>query len=181
MWNVQAIHVLIANAGEFRTGKTQIAHTLCVSAQITTDQNPGGKVIFVDTENTFRPERIIPICERFNLDAAAALDNIAYARAFTSEHQMDLLVGVTALLSSEPGVYKLLIIDSIMALFRVDYSGRGELADRQQHLAQMLSRLQRLSEEFNLAIYITNQVRSSTSNIPARITRSHFSFRPDDV
>lgn len=33
-----------------------------------------------------------------------------------------------------------------MALFRVDFSGRGELADRQQKLAQMLSRLQKLSE-----------------------------------
>jgi meiotic recombination protein DMC1 len=64
---------------------------------------------------------------------------------------MELLVGITALLSAEPGVYKLLIIDSIMALFRVDYTGRGELADRQQNLAQMLSRLQRLSEEFNLS------------------------------
>ena len=140
-----------------------------MSAQITTDQNPGGKVIFVDNENTFRPERIIPICERFNLDPAAALDNIAYARAFTSEHQMDLLIGVTALLSSEPGVYKLLIIDSIMALFRVDYSGRGELADRQQHLAQMLSRLQRLSEEFNLAIYITNQVPLGNMNCASKL------------
>ena len=103
---------------------------------------------------------------------------------------MELLVGITALLSAEPGVYKLIIVDSIMALFRVDYSGRGELAvcephspkaftpneqlnsrarsnshsnraqDRQQHLAQMLSRLQRLSEEFNLSIYMTNQMTS---------------------
>ena len=58
----------------------------------------------------------------------------------------------------ESGQFKLLIIDSIMALFRVDYSGRGELADRQQKLAQFMSRLQKISEEYNVAIFITNQM-----------------------
>ena len=44
---------------------------------------------------------------------------------------------VAALFHQEPGIFKLLIVDSIMALFRVDYSGRGELSERQQHLAQV--------------------------------------------
>ena len=73
---------------------------------------------------------------------------------------MELLTSVAAKFHDEPGIFKLLIVDSIMALFRVDYSGRGELADRQQHLAQMMSRLQKISEEYNVAVFITNQMTS---------------------
>ncbi|XP_008304943.1 meiotic recombination protein DMC1/LIM15 homolog, partial [Stegastes partitus] len=133
--------------GEFRTGKTQLSHTLCVTAQLPgEDGYSGGKVVFIDTENTFRPDRLRDIADRFNVDHDAVLDNVLYARAYTSEHQMELLDFVAAKFHEEGGVFKLLIIDSIMALFRVDFSGRGELAERQQKLAQMLSRLQKISE-----------------------------------
>ncbi|XP_077482855.1 meiotic recombination protein DMC1/LIM15 homolog isoform X2 [Stigmatopora argus] len=118
----------------------------------------GGKVIFIDTENTFRPDRLRDIAQRFNVDHDAVLDNVLYARAYTSEHQMELLDFVAAKFHEEGGVFKLLIIDSIMALFRVDFSGRGELAERQQKLAQMLSRLQKISEEYNVAVFVTNQM-----------------------
>ncbi|MCP9259384.1 Meiotic recombination protein DMC1/LIM15 [Dirofilaria immitis] len=118
----------------------------------------GGKVIYIDTENTFRPDRLRQINERFKMDQEAMLDNILYARAYTSEHQMELLDFVAAKFHEELGVFKLLIVDSVMALFRVDYSGRGELAERQQKLAQMLSRLQKIAEEYNVAIFITNQM-----------------------
>uniref|UniRef100_A0A4W3I1M8 Meiotic recombination protein n=1 Tax=Callorhinchus milii TaxID=7868 RepID=A0A4W3I1M8_CALMI len=132
--------------GEFRTGKTQMSHTFCVTAQIPgANGYYGGKVIFIDTENTFRPDRLRGIADRFNLDPEAILDNVLYARAYTSEHQMELLDYVA-------------IIDSIMALFRVDFSGRGELAERQQKLAQMLSRLQKISEEYNVAVFVSNQM-----------------------
>ncbi|XP_067120095.1 meiotic recombination protein DMC1/LIM15 homolog [Centruroides vittatus] len=144
--------------GEFRTGKTQLSHTLCVSCQIPGNNYPGGKAIFIDTENTFRPDRLRDIADRFNLDHEAVLENILYTRAFTSEHQYEILDHVAAKFHEEGGIYRLLIIDSIMALFRVDYSGRGELADRQQKLAQMLSKLQKISEEYNVAIFITNQM-----------------------
>ncbi|KAJ7330085.1 hypothetical protein JRQ81_016259 [Phrynocephalus forsythii] len=145
--------------GEFRTGKTQLAHTLCVTAQLPgTDGYTGGKIIFIDTENTFRPDRLRDIADRFNADQDAVLDNVLYARAYTSEHQMELLDYVAAKFHEEPGIFKLLIIDSIMALFRVDFSGRGELAERQQKLAQMLSRLQKISEEYNVAVFMTNQM-----------------------
>ncbi|XP_028844999.1 meiotic recombination protein DMC1/LIM15 homolog [Denticeps clupeoides] len=144
--------------GEFRTGKTQLSHTLCVTAQLPGDGYTGGKVIFIDTENTFRPDRLRDIANRFNVDHEAVLDNVLYARAYTSEHQMELLDFVAAKFHEEGGVFKLLIIDSIMALFRVDFSGRGELAERQQKLAQMLSRLQKISEEYNVAVFITNQM-----------------------
>ncbi|XP_072312167.1 meiotic recombination protein DMC1/LIM15 homolog isoform X2 [Eucyclogobius newberryi] len=145
--------------GEFRTGKTQLSHTFCVTAQLPgEDGYTGGKIIFIDTENTFRPDRLRDIADRFNVDHDAVLDNVLYARAYTSEHQMELLDFVAAKFHEEGGVFKLLIIDSIMALFRVDFSGRGELAERQQKLAQMLSRLQKISEEYNVAIFITNQM-----------------------
>ncbi|XP_064179935.1 meiotic recombination protein DMC1/LIM15 homolog isoform X2 [Anguilla rostrata] len=218
--------------GEFRTGKTQLSHTLCVTAQLPgEDGYTGGKVIFIDTENTFRPDRLKDIADRFSVDQEAVLDNVLYARAYTSEHQMELLDFVAAKFHEEGGVFKLLvgedrlcphlcfpscgpccscsqhvshcrshsrlqsaqpntpgqrtglflsvftlsiqiilplsltlspplpqIIDSIMALFRVDFSGRGELAERQQKLAQMLSRLQKISEEYNVAVFVTNQM-----------------------
>ncbi|XP_026861884.2 meiotic recombination protein DMC1/LIM15 homolog [Electrophorus electricus] len=145
--------------GEFRTGKTQLSHTLCVTTQLPgEDGYTGGKVIFIDTENTFRPDRLKDIADRFNVDHEAVLDNVLYARAYTSEHQMELLDFVAAKFHEEGGVFKLLIIDSIMALFRVDFSGRGELAERQQKLAQMLSRLQKISEEYNVAVFVTNQM-----------------------
>jgi len=145
--------------GEFRTGKTQLSHTLCVTTQMPgANGYPGGKVLFIDTENTFRPDRLRPIADRFNLDQEAVLDNVLFVRAYNSEHQMKVLDMVAAKFNEEPGVFKLLIVDSIMALFRVDYSGRGELADRQQHLAQMMSRLQKVAEEYNVAVFITNQM-----------------------
>jgi meiotic recombination protein DMC1 len=97
----------------------------------------------------------VPIAERFGMDANAVLDNIIYARAYTYEHQYNLLLGLAAKMAEEP--FRLLIVDSVIALFRVDFSGRGELAERQQKLAQMLSRLTKIAEEFNVAVYITNQ------------------------
>ncbi|XP_063561059.1 meiotic recombination protein DMC1/LIM15 homolog isoform X9 [Gorilla gorilla gorilla] len=103
--------------GEFRTGKTQLSHTLC--------------------------------------DCSLSVFRNA---ADFCEHQMELLDYVAAKFHEEAGIFKLLIIDSIMALFRVDFSGRGELAERQQKLAQMLSRLQKISEEYNVAVFVTNQM-----------------------
>jgi len=145
--------------GEFRTGKTQLSHTLCATSQIPKPSGfTGGKVIYIDTENTFRPDRLKDIANRFDLDAEAMLDNVLYARAYTSDHQLELMDYVAAKFHEDMGAFKLLIVDSIMALFRVDYSGRGELADRQQKLAQMMSRLQKISEEYNVAVFITNQM-----------------------
>jgi meiotic recombination protein DMC1 len=112
--------------GEFRTGKTQLSHTLCVTAQMSSEVGGGqGKVAFIDTENTFRPERIKAIAERYNLDPLETLDNIIVARAYTVDHLNQLLMFAAAKMYEEE--YALLIVDSIMAPFRVDFSGRGEL------------------------------------------------------
>ncbi|CAH7682741.1 RecA protein, partial [Phakopsora pachyrhizi] len=144
----------------FSCGKTQLCHTLCVTTQLPTDVGGGGgKVAYIDTEGTFRPERIRTIAERFEMEPEAALDNIIIGRAANSEHQMELIVQLAAKFA-EDGDFKLLIVDSILALFRVDFSGRGELSERQQKLNQMLARLTRISEEFNICIFLTNQVQA---------------------
>lgn len=143
--------------GEFRTGKTQLCHTLAVTAQMNReDGGGGGKVIYIDSEGTFRPERIFKIADRFGLEPDDVLNNIIYARAYTSEFQSNLLTMAAAKLMEE--VFSLIIVDSIMALFRVDFSGRGELADRQQKLGKTLSKLIKLAEQFNVAVLLTNQV-----------------------
>ena len=145
--------------GEFRCGKTQLCHTLCVTTQLPREMGGiEGKVAYIDTEGTFRPERIRAIAERFGVDADACLENISYARALNSEHQMELLEKLAEHLAS--GSYGLLVVDSILACFRVDFSGRGELNERQQKLNQHLSSLIRVAEDYNIAIFITNQVQS---------------------
>ncbi|PVU90330.1 hypothetical protein BB561_004919 [Smittium simulii] len=147
--------------GEFRTGKTQIAHTLCVTAQLPLHMGGGnGKAAYIDTEGTFRPDRIRSIAERFGLDSNIVMENIIYARAYNSEHQMELLTDVALRFAEEGGVYRLLVVDSIIALFRTDFTGRGELSERQQKLNIFLARLARIAEEFNVAVYITNQIQS---------------------
>ena len=119
--------------GEFRTGKTQLAHTLAVTAQLPVAKGGGGgKVAYFDTEATFRPERIMRIAERFELSPDAVLDNIVYARAHSVDALNTLLLQAAALMLESP--FALLIVDSIMAPFRVDYSGRGELGKEISHL-----------------------------------------------
>nr|XP_031858272.1 meiotic recombinase Dmc1 [Kwoniella shandongensis]KAA5525344.1 meiotic recombinase Dmc1 [Kwoniella shandongensis] len=146
--------------GEYRTGKTQLCHTLCVTAQLPEDQGgASGKVAYIDTEGTFRPDRVRAVADRFGVDSAMALDNVLCARAWSSEQQCELLVDL-AIRFVEDRTFKLLIVDSIMNLFRQDYSGRGELSERQQKLNQFLARLQKLAEEFNIAVILTNQVQA---------------------
>ena len=143
--------------GEFRTGKTQLCHTLAVTCQLPVDQGGGeGKCLYIDTEGTFRPERLLATAERFGLSGQDVLDNVAYARAYNSDHQMQLLTQASCMMSESR--YALLIVDSATALFRTDYSGRGELSARQMALAQFLRMLLRLADEFGVAVVITNQV-----------------------
>jgi DNA repair protein RAD51 len=143
--------------GEFRTGKTQLCHQLCVTAQLPHEQGGGqGKVIFIDTEGTFRPERIVAVCDRYALDADMVLDNIAVARAMNSDHQSKLIADACAAMAEEP--YSLVVVDSATALYRTDYNGRGELAARQMHLAKFLRQLQQMADTFHCAVVVTNQV-----------------------
>ena len=129
--------------GEFRTGKTQLCHTLCVTCQLAFE-NKGGqaKTVYLDTEGNFRPERIEAIAERFGLDPEQTLENIIVARVFSHEEQMETVKLIAALIADpDQGPFRLLVIDSIIALFRAEFSGRGELSERQQKLGQHLSHL----------------------------------------
>lgn len=143
--------------GEFRTGKSQLCHTLAVTAQLPVEMGGGeGKCLFIDTESTFRPVRIVPIARRFGLNENEAMENIAYARAYNADHQLQLLNQAAQMMAQSR--FSLLIVDSIMALYRTDYSGRGELSARQMHVAKFMRTLQRLADEFGIAVVITNQV-----------------------
>ena len=145
--------------GEWRCGKTQICHTLAVTTQMPIEMGGGcSKVAWIDTENTFRSDRLEAIADRFGLDRDAVLSNVMVARVDTVDQMMQALIAIGAKMAEEP--FKLLIVDSIMAIFRVDYVARGELSERQQTLNQFLSRLRKLAEEFNVAVVLTNQVQS---------------------
>ncbi|HIQ50312.1 MAG TPA: DNA repair and recombination protein RadA [Nanoarchaeota archaeon] len=143
--------------GGFGCGKTQVGFQLAVNVQLPPEQGGlDGACLFIDTESTFRPERIKELAEAVGLDPKKALENIIYARAYNSDHQM-LLVEKAAEIIKEKNI-KLLIIDSVTSHFRAEYTGRGELAERQQKLNRHLHMLQRLADVYNLAVYITNQV-----------------------
>lgn len=143
--------------GEFRTGKTQLMHQLAVTCQLPIDMGGGeGRCIWIDTENTFRPERIVQISQRYNLNPKEALDNIAVAQAPNTDVQLSYLQEAAAMMAAQR--YALVCIDSATALYRTDYMGRGELAARQQHLALFLRRLQRLCDVFGVAVIMSNQV-----------------------
>ena len=143
--------------GEFRTGKTQICHTLCVTCQLSKSNGGGeGKAIYIDTEGTFRPEKLAPIAERFGLDPKEVIENVFYARAYNSDHQNRLLFQVCGLMCEHK--FSLLIVDSATALYRTDYTGRGELSNRQMSLAKFLRNLQKIADEHKIVVVITNQV-----------------------
>lgn len=143
--------------GEFRTGKTQLCHQLAVTCQLPIDMGGGeGKALYIDTEGTFRPERLLAVAERYGLSGSDVLDNVAYARAYNTDHQSQLLLQASAMMTETR--YALIIIDSATALYRTDYSGRGELSERQMHMARFLRTLQRIADEFGVAVVLTNQV-----------------------
>lgn len=143
--------------GEFRTGKSQLCHTLAVTCQLPIDMGGGeGKCLFIDTEGTFRPVRLVSMAQRYGLNPNDCLDNVAYARAYNAEHQFQLLHQAAQMMSESR--FSLLIVDSIMSLYRTDYSGRAELSARQTHVAKFMRMLQRLADEFGIAVVITNQV-----------------------
>ncbi|CAH0551657.1 unnamed protein product [Brassicogethes aeneus] len=140
---------------DFRKGVPR--HPLCPLIGLPIESGGGeGKCLYIDTEGTFRPERLLAVAERYQMNGQDVLDNVAYARAYNTDHQTKLLIMASAMMAESR--YALLIVDSAMALYRTDYSGRGELSDRQRHLARFLRMLLRLADEFGVAVIITNQV-----------------------
>ncbi|EFN88264.1 DNA repair protein RAD51 homolog 1 [Harpegnathos saltator] len=143
--------------GEFRSGKSQLCHTLAVNCQLPISMGGAeGRCLYIDTENGFRPERLTAVAERYKISGDSVLDNVACARAFNTDHQTQLVVQASAMMTEAR--YALLIIDSATSLYRTDYCGRGELSERQQHLARFLRMLLRIADEHGIAVVITNQV-----------------------
>ena len=128
--------------GEFRTGKSQICHTLAVTCQLPLDMGGGeGKCLYIDTEGTFR-----------------------YGHHAHRQGKLKLMTQTR---------FALLVVDSATSLYRTDFAGRGELSSRQTHLAKFMRTLQRLADEFGVAVVITNQVVAQVDGGPSAM------FNPD--
>ncbi|KAL0248212.1 hypothetical protein GEMRC1_003448 [Eukaryota sp. GEM-RC1] len=115
------------------------SHTLCHLSTETTKGGGAGKAVFIDTEGTFRPERLIPICQRFNVDPDIVLDNIVYARAYHIEQQLSLLQECLSIINND--TVSFLAIDSISALYRSCTADGMNIVERQQHLTKFLKEL----------------------------------------
>jgi len=151
--------------GAFGSGKTQLGLTLSVNVQLPVENGgANGKCVFIDTEGTFRPARIKQIAEGLGANAEKVLKNIFVARAFNSDHQILLLEKISEMIKNGEPI-KLLIIDSLTAHFRAEFSGRGQLADRQQKLNKYIHNLMKLAEQHNLAVYVTNQVMANPAQM----------------
>ncbi len=146
--------------GEFGSGKTQFCHTMCVTVQKPKEEGGlDGTVLYIDTENTFRPERIVSIAKAYGMDPEKALDKIIVARAYNSAHQQLILEEASQLIRENN--VKLLVVDSAVGLFRSEYLGRGTLSVRQQRLNKFVHLLVRIAETYNCAALATNQVMAS--------------------
>ncbi len=144
--------------GEFGSGKTQVGHILATNLQ----KIKGAKApvaVYIDTENTFRPERIIQLAKGAGLNPEEVLKSIKVARAYNSDHQMLLTEKVEELIKNGENI-KLIIVDSLTAHFRAEFIGRGTLAERQQKLNKHMHTLLKLADQYNVCVYVTNQVMS---------------------
>jgi len=151
--------------GAYGSSKTQLALMLAVNVQLPVEQGGvSGKAVFIDTEGTFRPVRIRQIAEGMGANPEKVLKNIFVARAFNSDHQMLLLEKVSEMVKSGEPI-KLVVIDSLTAHFRAEFSGRGQLADRQQKLNRYMHDLMRIAETNNLVVYVTNQVMANPAQL----------------
>jgi DNA repair protein RadA len=146
--------------GEFGSGKTQLCHQLSVTVQLPIEKGGlSGKALYIDTEGTFRPERIVSIAKGYSLDPEKTLENIIYARAYNSDHQILLAEEATNLIPNEN--IRLIVVDSVISHFRSEYPGREVLAMRQQKLNKHLHQLSTIADIFNVAVVVTNQIQSA--------------------
>jgi len=144
--------------GKYGSSKTQLAHQLAVNLHLNESAGVDPYVVYIDTENTFRPERIIEMAKGAGLDPEMVLKHIKVARAFNSDHQMLLAEKINDLIKKEGLNVRLVVIDSLTAHFRAEFIGRGTLAVRQQKLNRHMHTLLRLADQHNLCVYVTNQV-----------------------
>jgi DNA repair protein RadA len=147
--------------GEYGTGKTQICHTLCILVQQQRKYKgrSHNKALYIDTENTFRPERIVSIALARKLDPDRALENIIVAKAYNSAHQELIIEEAGPIIDSNN--VKLLVVDSAVAHYRSEFLGRATLSERQQRLNKFMHILVRIAEMYAVAVVATNQIQSS--------------------
>jgi DNA repair protein RadA len=149
--------------GEYGTGKTQICHTLCVTVQQSKAEDNISRALYIDTENTFRPERIASIASARKIDPRIALENVIVAKAYNSSHQ-------EVIIQESPNVINLhnitiMIVDSIVSHYRAEFLGRSVLSERQQRINRLLHILLRIAETCKIAVVITNQIQASPDAI----------------
>ncbi len=150
--------------GEFGTGKTQLCHTLCVMVQQELDAGGlASRAVYIDTENTFRPERIESIARARGLDARRSLENIIVAKAYNSAHQ-ELIIEETGPVIEQNSA-RLVVVDSAVAHYRAEFLGRATLSERQQRLNKFMHMLVRMSEAYDAAVVVTNQIQSSPDTV----------------
>jgi DNA repair protein RadA len=150
--------------GEFGSGKTQICHTLCVTVQKNAQLSGlAGNALYIDTENTFRPERIVSIANARNLNPEPILENIIVAKAYNSSHQ-EVIIEEAANVIQLHGI-RLLVVDSAVSHYRAEYLGRALLSERQQKMNRFLHILLRIAETCSVAVVITNQIQSSPDSL----------------
>lgn len=151
--------------GAFGSGKTQLGLNLAVNVQLPIEKGgASGKAVYIDTEGTFRPERIRQIAEGIDANPEMVLKNILVARAFNSDHQILLLEKVAEMIKNGEPI-KLVVVDSLTAQFRAEYSGRGQLAERQQKLNRYMNELIRLADRCGFAVFVTNQVMANPAQL----------------
>ncbi len=143
--------------GKYASGKTQWCFQTAVTVQLPKEKGGlEGACLYIDSENSFRPERIQAIAEAQGLDPEKVLKNIYVARAYNSDHQI-LLAEKAGEIIKEKNI-KLVIVDSLTSQFRAEFVGRGTLAERQQKLNKHMRTLQKLAEMNNIVVLVTNQV-----------------------
>ena len=140
--------------GQFGSGKTQLSHITVVRALL---ENKDNKAIYIDSENTFRADRIKDFATANGLDPEEALDRIYVARAYNSDHQMLLIDEVEKTLQTDNS-YRIIVVDSLTSHFRAEFIGRGTLATRQQKLNKHMHQLLKLADLYNMVVLVTNQV-----------------------
>jgi DNA repair protein RadA len=145
--------------GEYGSGKSQVCHQLCVNVQLPPDKGGlGAGALYVDTENTFRTERLVSMAQHHSLDPEQVARNVIVADAYTSDHQIFLLENADEIVKENN--IRLIIVDSLTSHFRSEYVGRETLALRQQKLNKHMHKLIRLARAFNAVAVVTNQVMS---------------------
>ncbi|HIE23822.1 MAG TPA: DNA repair and recombination protein RadA [Candidatus Korarchaeota archaeon] len=161
--------------GPYGSGKTQLAHQLAVTVQLPVEKGGIDRgCLFIDTEGTFRPERVMQIAEAYELEPGEVLKRILYARAYTSDHQILVTAKAERMLKKEN--IGLIVVDSLISHFRGEYTGRETLAERQQKLNKYIHMLLKYATGYNLAVLVTNQVMADPSTFfgdPTRPTGGH--------